>query len=122
MALLTESWKVDTFVLLIGAFTIMFWFLKRKYSYWERMKFKTLPDYAYILGHFNKFFKKRIHISEFISYVYKSTDEPFIGIYGLLRPIWFVRDPELIRSILIKDFSFFPDREYCTNFKIHYLI
>lgn len=112
MALLTENWNVDKFVLLIGAFTIICWFLKRNYSYWDRMGFKTLPDYAYILGHFNKFFKKRIQLSDFISHIYKSTDEPFIGIYGLLRPMLFIRDPELIRLIMIKDFSHFSDRMY----------
>lgn len=122
MALLTESWKADTIVFLIGAIPIIYWLLKRNYSYWDRRGFKTHPDLVYILGHFYKLFVKRMHISEFLADIYKSTDEPFIGIYGLLQPVLIVRDPELIRAIMIKDFSHFPDRMYCTHFEIVFFL
>lgn len=113
MALLTESWKVDTFVLILGSFTIGYWFLKRIYSYWERRGFKTHPDFIYILGHFYKLFSSGNHLCEFLRDIYKSSnDEPFVGIYALFRPLLLVRDPELIRSILVKDFSHFADRMY----------
>lgn len=42
--------------------------------------------------------------------IYNSTTDPFVPIYGILRPILIIRDPELIRLILIKDFVHFTDR------------
>lgn len=111
MASLTGNWKVDIVAILIGVITVFYWILKWKYSYWERRGFKTHPDFGYILGHFKKLFIDRMSFADFVNQLYKSTDEPFIGIYGIPRPILFVRSPELIQSILIKDFSHFTDRK-----------
>lgn len=112
MALLSGSWKVDISIFFIGAITIFYWVLRRKYNYWDRKGFKTLPGYNYILGHFKKLFIDRLSFADFLTELYKSTNEPFIGIYGIFRPILLVRHPELIQSILIKDFSHFTDRKW----------
>lgn len=45
-----------------------------------------------------------------IKELYDQTDEPVIGVYSLFQPQLFIRDPTLIRSILIKDFQHFTDR------------
>lgn len=111
MCLLTESWKSDNFLLLLGVLTVFYWILKRKYTYWDRRGFKTVPNVGYLLGHFKKLFIDRISFGDFTRFLYNSTDEPFIGIYGIFRPILLVRDPELIQSILVKDFSHFTDRK-----------
>lgn len=42
--------------------------------------------------------------------VYNQTDEPVIGIFSLFQPQLIVRDPELIRNVLVKDFAHFSDR------------
>lgn len=46
---------------------------------------------------------------------YERTDEPFVGIYGIFRPKLLVCDPELIKKILIQDFSHFTDRGINSN-------
>lgn len=112
MALLTGNWIADILIILIGVFTVVYSILKRQYSYWERKGFKTHPEFGYIFGHFKKLFIDRMSFADFINQLYKSTNDPFIGIYGILRPMLFVRDPELIQSILIKDFSHFTDRKW----------
>lgn len=114
MALLTESWIIDNLLLLIAGLTVVYYILSRKYTYWERNGFKTLtlPEFSYIFGHFKKLFIDRLCFGDFVRYLYTSADgEPFIGLYGFWRPILFIRDPELIQSILIKDFSYFTDRK-----------
>lgn len=110
MGLVTDSWRLDTLVLLTGVLTLAYLYAKRVYSYWDRKGFPTLPDYNYIVGHFKPLFLKKEGFPEFITRVYNATNEPFIGIYSVFRPILVARDPELIRSILIKDFSHFTDR------------
>lgn len=115
MALISDSWKNDILIVLIASLTLLYLFLKNRYSYWEHKGFKTLPGVSYIFGHFKGPLSQKVFAGDFIKRLYDSTNEPFIGIYGLLRPILLVRDPELIRSIMIKDFSHFDERNVHCN-------
>ncbi|XP_031625573.1 probable cytochrome P450 6d5, partial [Contarinia nasturtii] len=115
MALLSDSWKLDMFAFLVGALTLAYFYVKYAYSYWERKGFKTLPSYSYLLGHFKSLFSMEVSFGDWCKNIYNSTKEPFIGIYGILRPMLLVRDPELVRSILVKDFANFADRGVHSN-------
>lgn len=110
MPLLTGSWIVDILALVIGAFTLLYWKVKQIYSFWDRKYFKTVPGYNYITGHLKEVILQRESISDWTNRLYKSTSDPFIGIYSILRPVLLVRDPELVKSVLIKDFTYFTDR------------
>lgn len=115
MAVLTERWIVDGLWLVIGLITLAYFYAKYTYSYWQRKGFKYLPDFNYILGHFQSTLTAKEFTGDFITRIYRSTSEPFIGIYSMLRPVLVVRDPELIRSILIKDFQHFTERDVHCN-------
>lgn len=110
MAFLTYGWKADVLTLFVAVFTFLYCYLRRTYSYWERKGFKTFPDVNLIFGHFKAAFAQKESIGLFFMRVYRSTTEPFLGVYGILRPILFIKDPELVRTILIKDFAHFSDR------------
>lgn len=115
MLFLSENWAFNGLIFLIGLLTLLYFFLHRKYSYWERKGFKTLAGYNYLFGHFRDALAQKEFIGDFVTRLYNSTNEPFIGIYSILRSILLVRDPELIRSILIKDFPYFSDRDVHVN-------
>lgn len=102
--------KCDVLTLFLGVLTLLYLFLKRKYSYWQRNGFKTLPGYHYIVGHLKETATQKESITNVVLKMYKATDEPFIGTYMLFRPALMIRDPELARAILVKDFLHFPDR------------
>ncbi|XP_055296698.1 uncharacterized protein LOC129565633 [Sitodiplosis mosellana] len=110
MALISDSLKFDMLVISVGAATLLYLFFKRTYSYWERKGFKSAPNINYIFGNFKRSFLAKENFAETIDTLYRSTNEPFIGIYTILRPVLLLRDPELIRSVLVKDFSHFTDR------------
>lgn len=96
-------------------FALVYLYLKRTYSHWERNGIKTLPGYNFLLGHFKSNFPPKKPITFLIRDLYNATTEPFVGIYTVLRPVLLVRDPELIKTILIKDFSYFTDRRVQSN-------
>lgn len=110
MALLTDSWKLDALALLIGLITLAYFYAKRTYSYWERKGFTYVPDFNYVFGHFKSSFTQQENLGMVLLRIYNSTKEPFIGIYSIFRPILMIRDTELVRNILIKDFNNFTDR------------
>lgn len=117
MVLVTESWTVDIFVLLIGVLSIFYVFAKRRYTYWDRKGFKSLPEPSFLFGHFKPPLTQQEGLGDLLTRIYKNSTEPFIGIYSIFRPILLVRDPEIIRTILVKDFQYFTDRKH--NFAIH---
>lgn len=50
-------------------------------------------------------------MANYLLNIYNSyKDERYIGIFFRSKPILVIRDPELIKDILIKDFSSFPQR------------
>lgn len=101
-------------LLLVGVLTLLFMFLKRKYSYWDRQGIKTVPGFNYLTGHMNaKLFQTQL--GNLINGFYETSNDAFSGIYLFFKPNLLVRDPELIRSILIKDFTQFVDREFPCN-------
>lgn len=110
MAGLADNWQIELIVLLIGVFSLFYVFAKRRYTYWERKGFKSLPNPSWIFGHFWSTFTQQEQISAFLEKAYKTTTDPFVGIYSIFRPILLVRDPEIVRTILIKDFQYFTDR------------
>lgn len=116
MAVFSESWITDAITIVICVASIYYVYAKRVYSYWERKGFNQFPGVSYLFGHFSATFARKEFIADAVTKVYRATNEPFIGIYSLLMPILLVRDPELIRSILIKDFAHFTDRGvYCNE-------
>lgn len=108
--LVKMSYLQHFLVVLTTLFLVFYIFLKYSYSYWKRRGFKTFSKANLLFGHFNGTFAQKESMGQFFWRVYKNTNEPFIGVYGVLRPILFIRDPELIRTILIKDFAYFSDR------------
>lgn len=110
MALLTDTWILDGLLLITTLLALLYLQLRWIYSYWQRKGFKCLPGVSLLFGHFAATFAQKQSIGLFFLSAYRSTAEPFIGVYGFLRPILFIRDPELVRSILIKDFAHFSDR------------
>lgn len=110
MVLISDSWKLEILTVLLGVITGIIFFLKRKYTYWQRKGFDYHPEISYIFGNLKQLFLQREHLVESIERIYQSTTVPFVGFYTILRPTLLIRDPELIRSLLIKDFNNFTDR------------
>lgn len=120
MALISDSWIFD---FIIGAIVFLILLLRRTYSYWDRKGFKTASNVSYLFGNFKRSFLMQESFAEIVEKLYRSTNEPFIGIYTILHPVLLIRDPELIRSVLVKDFQHFTDRGetvFC-NFKIDFI-
>lgn len=90
MALLTESWRVDLLTVLIGALAIVYFLFKKTYTYWERKGIKVIPGKSFLFGHFQKTLAQKEFVGDAVKRLYNSTNEPFIGIYSILRPILLV--------------------------------
>jgi cytochrome P450 family 6 len=79
------------------------------YSHWERRKFPYIKP-VIPFGNLRLVVQKKRSFGTAIYDLYTSTKEPFIGIYLFWRPALLVRDAELAKRILVKDFASFHDR------------
>lgn len=95
--------------ILIIFISVAFGYVKYVYTYWTRRGVNHLPP-TVPFGNFADSFLQRISIGELVEKMYYQTTDPFIGIYGAIRPTLLVRDSALVRQILIKDFQHFADR------------
>ncbi|KAH8417455.1 hypothetical protein KR222_000257 [Zaprionus bogoriensis] len=96
-------------LLLILAVTLLYVYLKRTFTFWERKGFPTaavnIP-----FGALDPVRRNKRSFGLAIYDVYKTSTEPVVGIYLTLRPALLVRDAQLAHDMLVKDFANFHDR------------
>lgn len=83
--------------------------MKFLYSYWKRRGVNSLPT-QFPFGNFKDAFLQRISIGHIAERFYNESKDAVVGVYVALRPTLILRDPEIIRHVLIKDFQHFHDR------------
>lgn len=88
---------------------VAYFYVKDAYSYWQKRGVKSLPP-TFPYGNFRKSFRQELSAAEAVQDLYVQSDEPILGLYGLLNPILLVRDPEMIRNVLVRDAQHFIDR------------
>lgn len=110
-----------SFSTIIGLLVILIalttYYLNRIFSYWERRGFPnirpTIP-YGNFKGLGSKYFQGAMTQKLYNEMKGKA---PFCGVYMYLEPIVIALDLEFIKTILIKDFSYFQDRGVYVNEK-----
>ncbi|KAL5281780.1 Cyp6g1.2 family protein [Megaselia abdita] len=96
----------------ISSIVILYFYLKYNFSYWRR---KNIPYIKpnYIFGNL----KDMVLMKKTAAYMFKdlyehkiAANEPYVGIHIFNKPGVLIRDLELIKKVLIKDFNNFSNR------------
>ncbi|XP_005190509.1 cytochrome P450 6g1 [Musca domestica] len=98
----------------LGIIAIFLYILyKAQYGFWKRHPaVPSLPGRIFS-GNLLDFLLFKTNFGYHLKKIYDDpafTDKPVVGIYGLYRPSLLIREPELIKRILIKDFDCFHNR------------
>lgn len=103
------------FSVILCLLSIHFW-IKHSLSFWKRNGVTSVKP-AYIFGNMKK--AGRRHLCEISTECYRKLKGKDIigGFYFFLRPTLLILDPDLIRSVLVKDFQFFQGRGIYYNEK-----
>ncbi|XP_037935880.1 probable cytochrome P450 6d4 [Teleopsis dalmanni] len=89
---------------------ILFHYIKRIYSYWERRNFPYDQNSKIPYGCLETVAKHKKSMGMAIHDVYFRSKERFLGVYLLFRPAILIRDVDLVRHVLAEDFASFHDR------------
>lgn len=81
-------------------------------TFWKRRNTPHIPG-ELIFGNFKNLVLMRKSVADTFADLYfdkKTEDEPFVGITLMYKQMILLKDPELIKQILVKDFNVFYDR------------
>ncbi|XP_043596187.1 LOW QUALITY PROTEIN: cytochrome P450 6k1-like [Bombus pyrosoma] len=110
MALLTLYWSLDGILVLSSLIIAAYLFVTRKFNYWSKRGVKELPPTPFV-GNFMDCLLSRKSGSEFLKDLYDyGKGWPLLGFYVFDKPQLLIRDQELVKHVLVKDFDYFPDR------------
>lgn len=112
--MITIAYILICLPLVIIAFLLfaIFYYTLHTNSYWKKKKIPFVPAKP-IVGNLLEALTFRKSVAETFDDIYhdkKTKETPFVGINIFNKPALVVRDLELIKRILIKDFSSFSDR------------
>ncbi|XP_046599065.1 uncharacterized protein LOC107217959 [Neodiprion lecontei] len=97
------------------AIASIYWYLTCNYNYWKARGI-PFPIPRLIFGNTKEITLLKTTIGEGLQNIYKKYEGcSFVGIYELRTPVLLLRDPKLIKLVLIKDFTHFQGRGIVSN-------
>lgn len=114
MGFILESTLIEISSALLILLGTLYVFVQDKYSFWRDRNVPYIKP-IFPFGSVKNTLLGKMCVSEEYNQCYKVfKDEKYFGVYEGLKPVLVLRDPELIRHILIKDFSHFTNRTVMT--------
>ncbi|XP_063988414.1 uncharacterized protein LOC135168310 [Diachasmimorpha longicaudata] len=110
MVLTGTHGMMETGILLLLIIYLGYRYMTRNFDYWRTRGVVCVPPSPFF-GNFGDFLMGRQSVGGFLKHVYDySPDERYVGFFGFDKPMLLIRDPDLIKQILIKDFDYFQNR------------
>uniref|UniRef100_A0AAT9UTS9 Cytochrome P450 6PZ13 n=1 Tax=Maconellicoccus hirsutus TaxID=177089 RepID=A0AAT9UTS9_MACHI len=101
---------ISFLLLILSLFLYFYWSFKKAHMFFENLNVPYLKPNL-IFGNMTDVMLLRKSVGEIFRDIYhKLEPHRFGGVFTMKKPTFLIRDPELIRDILIKDFAFFSDR------------
>lgn len=103
------------FYLILPAAALIYFFFQRKFSYFSELGIPhTKPSFP--LGSLSGVGSK-YHLFDFVFNIYNENKgkDVICGIYSFIQPIFVVIDPELAKTVMVKDFNNFVNRGQYVN-------
>lgn len=100
---------------IVAVLLYLFFYLKRSYEFFDRRNIPYIKPH-WIFGNMGTAILMRNWVYLAYADLYKIFNEyRFAGFFTMQKPSVLIRDPELIKDVLIKDFSYFHDRGITVN-------
>jgi len=110
MALVTAYWGLDGMIILMTLIITAYLYMTRKFKYWKKRGILEITPIPFF-GNFKECLFQKKAPAYFLKDIYdEMKDLPYVGFYVLDKPFLLVRDRELVKNILVKDFNYFSDR------------
>ncbi|XP_049865293.1 cytochrome P450 6B5-like [Pectinophora gossypiella] len=96
---------------LITVAYVVYWILTKHYDYWKKRNIVG-PEPKFIFGNTKELALQKKFIGTIMKDIYNQfPDEKVVGIYRMIRPCLLIRDLDIVKNIMIKDFDMFMNRD-----------
>lgn len=101
-------------ILIVAAILLTVLYIRYKLTYWKRRSVEQLDNTDYIFGNFKEAVLFRTAPGLHMGQLYRAarSDLPYVGFYIFHKPCLLLRDPEIIKQFLVRDFDNFCDRHF----------
>nr|QZP43547.1 cytochrome P450 monooxygenase CYP6AE165 [Ephestia elutella] len=99
------------FTLLALVFIVVYYVSRRKFDYWKKRKIRYLKPVPF-LGNYGPYILQKKYMGQVAQDLcLKLPNTPYFGIFFGTEPTLMVQDPEIIKTVLTKDYYYFNSRE-----------
>ena len=96
----------------------VYYYLSCQYNYWRKRGIPSADGVILGLGNMLPVLSVRESFATFCENLYKkASDHSMVGFYRLTSPMLLVRDPELVKSVLLTNFSSFSENQIKSSSK-----
>jgi cytochrome P450 family 6 len=112
MACAFSTFVLDVGVLAVCILAAVYVYFKVSFNYWKKRNVPHVKP-TFPFGNFGDKLLLRASLGHVFENIYKELDgEKYGGTYSLTKPGFLFRDPDIIKNVLVKDFSSFHDRGF----------
>jgi cytochrome P450 family 6 len=110
MGIPSESTFLNAGALVACLLAVIYIYFKVSFRYWKQRKAPYVhPNFPF--GNFRDLIFMRKSLGHVFADLYQKLDgEKYGGTYMFTKPVFIFRDPDIIKNVLVKDFSSFHDR------------
>ncbi|KAK9504130.1 hypothetical protein O3M35_010533 [Rhynocoris fuscipes] len=102
----------DIIITLLCIFISIYLWVTWNYDYWKKRGIPYIEP-TFFFGNLKDLILMRKHLGEvYADFYWKYPNEPAVGIFKMLWPQLVLRDIDLIKTVLVKEFSSFHDNEF----------
>jgi cytochrome P450 family 6 len=107
------------FISVIAAIFFGFYFyVTRNFNFWQKLGIPYVKPTPFV-GNLKDCVLLKSTIGEQLQRIYNEhSDKPYVGIFSFDKPSLLIRDLELVKNILVKDFQTFMDRVFSVEDKL----
>ena len=110
MVTIFESLTFYLITFITATFLGLYFHFTRNFTFWQKLGIPYVKPTPFV-GNLKDCVLMKTTIGEQLQRIYREhSDKPYVGIFSFDKPSLLIRDPELVKNILVKDFQTFMDR------------